>query len=73
MDSDDDFSLLNAAAAAAVIIIERRRRRRQQQRRNLCAKTHLRAYEMMGLIQPFNCFFFVGYCFQNSLILVNFK
>jgi hypothetical protein len=72
MDSDDDFSLLNAAAAAAVIIIKRRRRRRQQQRRNLCAKTHLRAYEMMGLIQ-FNCFFFVGYCFQDSLILVNFK
>jgi hypothetical protein len=73
MDSDDDFSLLNAAAAAAVIIIKRRRRRRQQQRRNLCAKTHLCSYVMMGLIQPFNCFFFFGYYFQDSLILVNFK
>jgi hypothetical protein len=41
MDSEDDFSLLNAAAAAAVIIIKRRRRRRQQQRRSLWMKPWL--------------------------------
>jgi hypothetical protein len=41
MDSDDDFSVLNAAAAATGIIIKRRRRRRQQQRRNLWMKPWL--------------------------------